>query len=60
VSCAPENTAAVKTKLSALGLTVGGEGKVGGSTIRVEGIAEIDAAKGFKAWFTGLDQIFEG
>lgn len=60
VSCAPENTAAVKTKLSALGLTVGGEGKVGGSTIKVEGIAEIDAAKGFKAWFTGLDQIFEG
>jgi hypothetical protein len=60
VSSAPENTAAVKTKLSALGLTVGGEGKVGGSTIRVEGIAEIDAAKGFKAWFTGLDQIFEG
>jgi hypothetical protein len=50
----------VKAKLSTLGLTVGGEGKVGGSTIRVEGIAEIDAEKGFKAWFTGLDQIFEG
>ena len=60
VSCASENTAAVKAKLSALGLTVGGEGKVGGSTITVEGIAEIDAAKAFKTWFTGLDQIFEG
>jgi phosphoribosylformylglycinamidine synthase len=60
VSCPPENTAAVKEKLSALGLTVGGEGKVSGSTIKVEGIAEIDAAKAFKTWFTGLDQIFEG
>jgi phosphoribosylformylglycinamidine synthase len=60
VSCPPENTAAVKEKLSALGLTVGGEGKVSGSTIKVEGIAEIDSAKAFKAWFTGLDQIFEG
>jgi phosphoribosylformylglycinamidine synthase len=60
VSCLPENAAAVKAKLAALGLTVGGEGKVGGSTITVEGIAEIDATKAFKTWFTGLDQIFEG
>lgn len=59
VSCSPENTGAVKAKLSALGLTVSGEGNVGGTTIKVEGIAEIDAAKAFKAWFTGLDQIFE-
>ena len=60
VSCAPDNTAAVKTKLASLGLTVSGEGKVGGATIKVEGIAEIDATTAFKAWFTGLDQIFEG
>jgi phosphoribosylformylglycinamidine synthase II len=59
VSCSPESAEKVKAKLSALGLTVGGEGTVGGSTIKVEGIAEIDATKAFKAWFTGLDQIFE-
>ena len=59
VSCSPENAAAMKTKLSALGLTVGGEGTVGGSTIKVEGVAEIDVAKGFEAWFKGLDKIFE-
>jgi phosphoribosylformylglycinamidine synthase len=59
VSCSSENTGAVKAKLSALGLTVSGEGKVGGTTIKVEGIAEIDAVTAFKAWFTGLDQIFE-
>ena len=59
VSCSPDNTEAVQAKLLSLGLTVGGEGQVGGSTIRVEGIAEIDAAQAFKAWFTGLDQIFE-
>ncbi len=59
ISCAPESTAVVKAKLSSLGLTVSGEGKVGGTTIKVEGIAEIDAATAFKAWFTGLDQIFE-
>jgi phosphoribosylformylglycinamidine synthase len=60
VSCAPENTAALKAKLTSLGLTAAGEGKVGGSTIKVDGIAEIDATTAFKAWFTGLDQIFEG
>jgi len=59
VSCSPKNTETVKAKLSTLGLTIGGEGTVGGSTIKVEGVAEIDAAKAFKAWFTGLDQIFE-
>lgn len=60
VSCSPENAEQVKETLSTLGLTVGGEGKVGGSTIKVEGIAEIEAAKAFKAWSSGLDQIFEG
>ena len=59
VSCSPKNTETVKAKLSTLGLTIGGEGTVGGPTIKVEGVAEIDAAKAFKAWFTGLDQIFE-
>lgn len=59
VSCTPEHTAAVKTKLASLGLIVSGEGKVGGTTIKIEGITEIDAAKAFKTWFTGLDQIFE-
>jgi phosphoribosylformylglycinamidine synthase len=59
VSCSPENASAVKAKLSALGLSVGGEGTVGGSTIKVEGVAEIDVAKGFEAWFKGLEQIFE-
>ncbi|MEN9845088.1 MAG: hypothetical protein RIS36_235 [Pseudomonadota bacterium] len=59
LSCAPEHTLTVKTKLASLGLAVSGEGKVGGATIKIEGLAEIDAAKAFKTWFTGLDQIFE-
>jgi len=59
VSCSQENASAVRAKISSLGITLGGEGSVGGVTIKVEGIAEIDATRGFSAWFTGLDHIFE-
>jgi phosphoribosylformylglycinamidine synthase len=59
VSCSPNNVAAVKEKLTSQGLTIGGEGTVGGTTIQVEGVAEIDLTAGFDAWFKGLDQIFE-
>jgi phosphoribosylformylglycinamidine synthase len=59
VSCDPKNAAAIKTKLAHLSLPLTAEGTVGGSSIKIEGIAEIDATKAFSAWFTGLDQIFE-
>lgn len=59
MSCAPEKVATVKAKLQALGIVISGQGTVGGSIIKVEGIAEIDLSKGFKAWFTGLDELFE-
>jgi phosphoribosylformylglycinamidine synthase len=59
VSCSPEKAGAVKAKLASLRLTIGGEGTVGGSTIKVDGVAEIAVSKGFQVWFKGLDQIFE-
>jgi phosphoribosylformylglycinamidine synthase II len=59
VSCAAEKVATVKAKLQDLGIVVSGQGTVGGSSIKVEGIAEIDLSKAFKAWFTGLDDLFE-
>jgi phosphoribosylformylglycinamidine synthase subunit PurL len=59
VSCPPEKVATVKSMINALGLPISGQGAVGGSSIKVEGIAEIDLSKGFKAWFTGLDHLFE-
>lgn len=59
ISCSPENAAAVRSKITALGLSLSGEGNVGGPSIKIEGIAEIDIAKGFTAWSTGLEQLFE-
>lgn len=59
ISCAPEKAKAVREKLSSLGLTIGGHGTVGGTTIKVEGLAEIDAKSAFDAWFTGLDKTFK-
>lgn len=59
VSCEPEKVDMVKSKLQTLGISISGQGTVGGSSVRVEGIAELDLSKGFKAWFTGLDELFE-
>ena len=59
VSCSSENAEAVRTKIAALGLTISGEGKVGGSSVTIEGIAEIAISKGCEAWTKGLEQLFE-
>ena len=59
VSCSPQNVSAVRAKVAALGLTISGEGQVGGSSIKVDGIAEIDIRKGCEAWANGLEQLFE-
>jgi phosphoribosylformylglycinamidine synthase len=60
VSCAPAHVAAVKDLLSEAGLTISAEGAVGGRSITVSGVATIDSQEAFKAWFNGLDAIFEG
>ena len=59
VSVTAQDAAAVKAAVQAAGLIVSGEGSVGGEAITVEGVASIPAATGFKAWFGGLDGIFE-
>lgn len=58
VSCAPENAAKVRQLVQNAGLTLGGEGKVGGTTISVEGVASIDTSKAFQSWRVGLEEIF--
>jgi hypothetical protein len=59
VSVTAQDAAAVKAAVQAAGLIVSGEGSVGGEAITVEGVASIPTAAGFKAWFGGLDGIFE-
>jgi phosphoribosylformylglycinamidine synthase len=58
VSCSPEKASKVRELVRNAGLTVGGEGNVGGSTIVVEKIASIDAASAFSAWRSGLEELF--
>jgi hypothetical protein len=59
VSCAPEKLSEVRERCLELGLTITAEGAVGGSTITVDGIAELDAHTAFKVWFGGLSTLFE-
>lgn len=59
VSCTPEKSATVREKITSLGLTISGEGVIGGARITVEGIASIDLKDAFTAWSSGLEQIFE-
>jgi phosphoribosylformylglycinamidine synthase II len=59
VSCSPTNAAAVKELVAKAGLAISGEGVVGGTSITVSGVAAIDPREAFKAWFNGLDAIFE-
>jgi phosphoribosylformylglycinamidine synthase len=59
VSCSAQKTNELKEACAQLGLTISAEGTVGGSTIAVKGIAELDAGAAFKAWFGGLAQLFE-
>jgi phosphoribosylformylglycinamidine synthase II len=58
VSCSQENAAAVRTAIENYGLTISGEGVVGGADIKVDGVATISAHEAFRAWFHGLDDIF--
>ena len=58
VSCAPDKAATVRQLIRDAGLSIGGEGSVGGSSITVEGIASIDVTTAFQAWRSGLEEIF--
>jgi len=59
VSVSPKDAATVRGVIAAAGLTISGEGVVGGSLINIEGVAQIPADNAFKCWFNGLDQLFE-
>ena len=58
ISCAPDKAAKVRQLIRDAGLSIGGEGSVGGSSITVEGIASIDVTTAFQAWRSGLEEIF--
>lgn len=59
VSCTAKKANELKAACEELGLTISAEGTVGGGIIAVKGVAELDAATAFKAWFRGLAQLFE-
>jgi len=59
VSCDKSSLAAIKDLLKTESVAISGEGVVGGSTISVTGVASIQADAAYKAWFGGLDHIFE-
>jgi phosphoribosylformylglycinamidine synthase len=58
VSCAPDKAATVRQLIRDAGLSIGGEGVVGGSSITVEGFASVDVTTAFQAWRSGLEEIF--
>ncbi len=58
ISCTARDAQYIKNILTKHDVTVAGEGRVGGTTITVSGVAEIIAEDAFNAWFSGLDQIF--
>lgn len=58
ISCNTNNADQIRSILAKCAVPIAGEGRVGGSTIKVSGVAEISAQEAFKAWFSGLDQIF--
>jgi phosphoribosylformylglycinamidine synthase len=58
ISCSASNADRVESILNTHEIVVAGEGRVGGDTIAVSGVAEIAAQDAFNAWFGGLDQIF--
>ena len=58
ISCAPDKAAKVRQLIRDAGLSIGGEGSVGGSSITVEGIASIDVTTAFQAWRSGLEERF--
>lgn len=58
ISCEPDKADQVRDSLAKSRVPISGEGRVGGTTIAIAGVAEILANEAFKAWFSGLDQIF--
>lgn len=58
VSCAREKSSKVKELIRNAGLTIAGEGTIGGKNIAIEKIASIDAKKAFNAWRNGLEELF--
>jgi len=58
ISCAPDKADAVRSLVTAAGLTISGEGRVGGASITVEGVASVSVTEAFQSWFGGLDEIF--
>ncbi len=58
MSCSPEKSSKVKELIRNSGLTIGGEGAVGGKNIAIEKIASIDTRNAFNAWRSGLEEIF--
>jgi len=59
VSCSPENAQRVKDLCQEHGMAISAEGVVGGDTIGVTGVAEIEAQGAFGAWFNGLSRLSE-
>jgi phosphoribosylformylglycinamidine synthase len=58
MSCSQASAAAVRAAIEGKGLSIAGEGVVGGSNITIDGVATISANEAFAAWFHGLDEIF--
>jgi len=58
LSCSPESVATVRAEIERAGLSISGEGVVGGSEIAVQGLATVKSDSAFKAWFNGLEAIF--
>lgn len=59
ISLPAKGVADVKAAAAVAGVPIGGEGTVGGDAIAVDGVASVPSQKAFKAWFNGLDQLFE-
>ncbi len=58
VSCAVEKAEEVKAAIESAGLSVAGQGRVGGNSISIEGVGSISCATAFEGWFNGLEEIF--
>jgi phosphoribosylformylglycinamidine synthase len=58
ISCAPEKADEARAVIASAGLIISGEGRVGGDSITLEGVASISAREAFQGWFGGLDEIF--
>ncbi|RMG41666.1 MAG: phosphoribosylformylglycinamidine synthase subunit PurL [Candidatus Dadabacteria bacterium] len=58
VSFQPENKSRLKELIDESGVTVSGQGSVGGNMISIKDIAELDLEQAYRAWWSGLDALF--